>query len=199
MKLVFATNNQHKLQEVRQILGDRFEVMGLADIGCHEDIPETAETLEGNALQKARYVKEHYDLDCFADDTGLEVRALNGAPGVHTARYAELFGTGETHDSNANMNLLLRNLENKTDRHARFRTVFALIYQGEEHFFEGIVEGEILHERHGSEGFGYDPVFEPEGRGVSFAEMSANEKNAISHRGRATQKLVGFLKKKLKG
>lgn len=195
MKLVFATNNQHKLQEVRQILGDRFEVVGLADIGCHEDIPETAETLEGNALQKARYVKEHYDLDCFADDTGLEVRALNGAPGVHTARYAELFGTGETHDSNANMNLLLRNLENKTDRHARFRTVFALIYQGEEHFFEGIVEGEILHERHGSEGFGYDPVFEPEGRGVSFAEMSANEKNAISHRGRATQKLVGFLKK----
>lgn len=199
MKLVFATNNQHKLQEVRQILGDCFEVVGLADIGCHEDIPETAETLEGNALQKARYVKEHYDLDCFADDTGLEVRALNGAPGVHTARYAELFGTGETHDSNANMNLLLRNLENKTDRHARFRTVFALIYQGEEHFFEGIVEGEILHERHGSEGFGYDPVFEPEGRGVSFAEMSANEKNAISHRGRATQKLVGFLKKKLKG
>ena len=195
MKLVFATNNQHKLQEVRQILGDRFEVMGLADIGCHEDIPETAETLEGNALQKARYVKEHYDLDCFADDTGLEVRALDGAPGVHTARYAELFGTGETHDSNANMNLLLRNLENKTDRHARFRTVFALIYQGEEHFFEGIVEGEILHERHGSEGFGYDPVFEPEGRGVSFAEMSANEKNAISHRGRATQKLVEFLKK----
>ena len=199
MKLVFATNNQHKLQEVRQILGDRFEVVGLADIGCHEDIPETAETLEGNALQKARYVKEHYDLDCFADDTGLEVRALNGAPGVHTARYAELFGTGETHDSNANMNLLLRNLENKSDRHARFRTVFALIYQGEEHFFEGIVEGEILHERHGSEGFGYDPVFEPEGRGVSFAEMSANEKNAISHRGRATQKLVEFLKKKLKG
>ena len=199
MKLVFATNNQHKLQEVRQILGDRFEVMGLADICCHEDIPETAETLEGNALQKARYVKEHYDLDCFADDTGLEVRALNGAPGVHTARYAELFGTGETHDSNANMNLLLRNLENKTDRHARFRTVFALIYQGEEHFFEGIVEGEILHERHGSEGFGYDPVFEPEGRGVSFAEMSANEKNAISHRGRATHKLVEFLKKKLKG
>ena len=199
MKLVFATNNQHKLQEVRQILGDRFEVVGLADIGCHEDIPETAETLEGNALQKARYVKEHYDLDCFADDTGLEVRALDGAPGVHTARYAELFGTGETHDSNANMNLLLRNLENKTDRHARFRTVFALIYQGEEHFFEGIVEGEILHERHGSEGFGYDPVFEPEGRGVSFAEMSANEKNAISHRGRATQKLVEFLKKKLKG
>ena len=194
MKIVFATNNAHKLQEVRQILGDRFEVVGLADIGCHEDIPETAETLEGNALQKARYVREHYGLDCFADDTGLEVRALDGAPGVHTARYAELFGTGETHDSNANMNLLLHNLENKSDRHARFRTVFALLYQGEEHLFEGIVEGEILHERHGSEGFGYDPVFEPEGRGISFAEMTAEDKNAISHRGRATRKLVEFLK-----
>ena len=193
MKLVFATNNQHKLQEVRQILGDRFEVMGLADIGCHEDIPETAETLEGNALQKARYVKEHYDLDCFADDTGLEVRALNGAPGVHTARYAELFGTGETHDSNANMNLLLRNLENKTDRHARFRTVIALIYKGEEHLFEGIVEGTILHERHGSEGFGYDPIFQPNGYDTSFAEMSPQDKNAISHRGRATAKLAAFL------
>lgn len=194
MKIVFATNNAHKLQEVRQILGDRFEVVGLADIGCHEDIPETAETLEGNALQKARYVKEHYGLDCFADDTGLEVRALNGAPGVHTARYAELFGAGDTHDSNANMNLLLRNLENKSDRHARFRTVFALIYQGEEHLFEGIVEGEILHERHGHEGFGYDPVFEPEGRGLSFAEMPAADKNAISHRGRASQKLAEFLR-----
>lgn len=194
MKLVFATNNAHKLQEVRQILGSRFEVVGLADIGCTEDIPETAETLEGNALQKAHYVKEHYGLDCFADDTGLEVRALDGAPGVHTARYAELFGTGDTHDSNANMSLLLHNLENKTDRHARFRTVFALIYQGEEHLFEGIVEGDILRERHGSEGFGYDPVFSPEGRGISFAEMSPDEKNAISHRGRATQKLVEFLK-----
>lgn len=194
MKLVFATNNAHKLQEVRQILGDSFEVVGLRDIGCHEDIPETADTLEGNALQKARYVKQHYGLDCFADDTGLEVRALDGAPGVHTARYAELFGTGETHDSNANMNLLLRNLQNKSDRHARFRTVFALIYQGEEHLFEGIVEGEILHERHGNEGFGYDPVFEPEGRGISFAEMPAADKNAISHRGRATRKLVEFLK-----
>ena len=194
MKLVFATNNAHKLQEVQQILGDSFEVVGLRDIGCHEDIPETADTLEGNALQKARYVKQHYGLDCFADDTGLEVRALDGAPGVHTARYAELFGTGETHDSNANMNLLLHNLENKSDRHARFRTVFALIYQGEEHLFEGIVEGEILHERHGNEGFGYDPVFEPEGRGISFAEMPAADKNAISHRGRATRKLVEFLK-----
>lgn len=195
MKIVFATNNAHKLQEVRQILGNRFDVVGLSDIGCTEDIPETADTLEGNALQKARYVKEHYGLDCFADDTGLEVRALDGAPGVHTARYAELFGSGATHDSNANMNLLLHNLANKTDRHARFRTVIALLYKGEEHLFEGIVEGEILPERHGDEGFGYDPVFEPEGRGISFAQMAAQEKNAISHRGRATQKLAHFLLK----
>lgn len=195
MRLVFATNNAHKLQEVRQILGNRFEVVGLSDIGCHEDIPETAETLEGNALQKARYVKEHYGIDCFADDTGLEVKVLNNAPGVHSARYAELFGKGNTHDSNANMNLLLRNLENKNDRSARFRTVIALIYKGEEYLFEGIVEGKILRERHGNEGFGYDPIFEPEERGCSFAEMTPEEKNAISHRGRATQKLAAFLNK----
>jgi len=218
MKLVFATNNAHKLQEVRQILGNRFDVVGLADIGCTEDIPETADTLEGNALQKARYVKEHYGLDCFADDTGLEVTALGGAPGVHTARYA-LLASQETsaatvggegfapslqpapplsslsHDSDANMRLLLRNLENKSDRSARFRTVIALVYQGEEHLFEGVVEGTILRERHGEAGFGYDPVFEPEGRGCSFAEMSAADKNAISHRGRATQQLAAFLHK----
>ena len=193
MKLVFATNNAHKLQEVRQILGDRFEVVSLSDIGCEVDIPETAETLEGNALQKARYVKEHYGLDCFADDTGLEVNALDGAPGVHTARYAELAGEGSTHDTQANMKLLLKNLKNKSDRNARFRTVIALIYKGEEHFFEGIVEGSILHERHGEAGFGYDPIFQPNGFTVSFAEMPAAEKNAISHRGRATQKLAKFL------
>ena len=191
---VFATNNQHKLTEVRQILGDRFDVVGLKDIGCDEDIPETAETLEGNALQKARYVKEHYGYDCFADDTGLEVSALDGAPGVHTARYAELFGSGQTHDSNANMNLLLHNLEKITDRSARFRTVIALIYQGQEYLFEGICSGTILRERHGTEGFGYDPVFKPTGYDRCFAEMSADEKNAISHRGRATQKLAEFLK-----
>ena len=215
MKLVFATNNAHKLKEVRQILGDDFEVLGLADIGCHEDIPETADTLEGNALQKARYVFEHYGIDCFADDTGLEVRSLHGAPGVYTARYAELFSlpsdsnvpgcVGEagfspapsiplSHDSEANMRLLLHNLENKSDRHARFRTVFALLYQGEQHLFEGIVEGEILRQRQGNEGFGYDPVFQPEGYTTSFAQMTAEAKNAISHRGRATQKLVQFLK-----
>ena len=161
MKLVFATNNQHKLSEVRQILGDGFDVVGLKDIGCTEDIPETAETLEGNALEKARYVKEYYGLDCFADDTGLEVTALGGAPGVHTARYAELFGSGTTHDSDANMNLMLKNLEKKSDRSARFRTVIALIIIDEEtavikeeKIFEGIVNGSITHEKHGEEGFG---------------------------------------------
>ena len=194
MKIVFATNNQHKLAEVRQILGEHFDVVGLNDIGCHEDIPETAETLEGNAQQKAHYVKEHYGLDCFADDTGLEVAALDGAPGVHSARYAELFSKGDTHDSDANMNLLLKNLEEKIDRSARFRTVIALIYKGQEYLFEGICPGKILHERHGSEGFGYDPIFQPTGFDLSFAQMSAEEKNAISHRGRATQKLAEFLK-----
>ena len=194
MKLVFATNNQHKLSEVRQILGEGFEVLGLKDIGCYEDILETADTLDGNALQKARYVKEHYGFDCFADDTGLEVAALNGAPGVHTARYAELFGNGLTHDSDANMTILLHTLEKITDRSARFRTVIALLYQGQEFLFEGICPGTILRERHGHEGFGYDPVFQPDGYNRSFAEMTAEEKNAISHRGRATQKLVEFLK-----
>ena len=196
MKIVFATNNQHKLSEVRQILGERFEVVGLKDIGCDEDIPETADTLEGNALQKARYVKEHYGLDCFADDTGLEVAALNGVPGVHTARYAELFGNGFSHDSDANMNLLLHNLEKITDRSARFRTVIALLYQGQEYLFEGICPGAILRERHGHEGFGYDPIFQPDGYDRCFAEMTAAEKNAISHRGRATQKLAEFLRTK---
>lgn len=193
MKLVFATNNAHKLEEVRHILGEKFDIVGLNDIGCHEDIPETADTMEGNALQKARYVKEHYGLDCFADDTGLEVDALNGAPGVHSARYAELHGEGSNHDSEANMQLLLHKLENKTNRHARFRTVIALLHKGKEHLFEGIVEGEILTERHGDGGFGYDPIFLPEGYDRCFAEMSADEKNAISHRGRATQKLADFL------
>ena len=193
MKIIFATNNAHKLSEVRQILGDAFEVLSLNDIGCHEDIPETAPTLEGNALQKARYVHEHYGCDCFADDTGLEVAALGGAPGVHTARYAEEQGWGESHDSGANMDCLLHALEKKSDRSARFRTVIALLIKGEEHLFEGIVEGDIQHERHGSEGFGYDPVFQPKGYDTTFAEMSAEAKNAISHRGRATQQLAAFL------
>ena len=193
MTLVFATNNAHKLNEVRQILGNQFEVLGLKDIGCDVDIPETADTLEGNALQKAHYVKQHFGFNCFADDTGLEVVALGGAPGVHTARYAELFGSGSTHDSDANMNLLLHNLEKKCDRRARFRTVIALIIREEEYLFEGIAPGQILTERHGQEGFGYDPIFQPEGYNRSFAEMTADEKNAISHRGQATKKLVEFL------
>lgn len=194
--LIMATNNAHKLQEVRQILGNQYEVKGLNDIGCHEDIPEDADTLEGNALQKARYVHEHYHVDCFADDTGLEVEALHGAPGVFTARYGSMNGYGESHSADANNACLLDKLQGETNRKARFRTAIALIQNGEEHLFEGIVEGEILLEKCGSEGFGYDPVFAPEGRGIAFAEMSAEDKNAISHRGRATAKLVEYLKSK---
>jgi XTP/dITP diphosphohydrolase len=186
--LVFATNNQHKLQEVRQILDDRFEIKGLSDIGCDVDIPETADTLEGNAMQKAKYVKEHYGLDCFADDTGLECTALDGAPGIRSARYA-----GENHDSEANMRKLLENLKEKSDRSAQFRTVIALLYQGEEHLFEGVVRGGIITEHKGTQGFGYDPVFVPEGYNTTFAEMTAEEKNSISHRGRAVAKLAAFL------
>ena len=178
---------------MRQILGERFLVKGLAEIGCHEDIPETASTLEGNALQKARYVHDHYGLDCFADDTGLEVEALDGAPGVFTARFGQMNGYGESHDAEANIHCLLDKLQHSENRHARFRTAIALVMDGQEHLFEGIVEGEILRQKSGSEGFGYDPVFAPEGRGVSFAEMPAHEKNAISHRGRAIEALVRFL------
>lgn len=192
--LIMATNNAHKLSEVRQILGERYDVKGLADIGCHEDIPEDADTLEGNALQKARYVHEHYGVDCFADDTGLEVDALDGAPGVYTARYGSMNGYGESHSADANNACLLDHLKGQENRKARFRTVIALIQGGEEHLFEGIVNGDILLEKCGTEGFGYDPVFAPEGRGMAFAEMAPEEKNAISHRGRATEKLVAFLK-----
>jgi len=192
-ELIMATNNAHKLQEVRQILGERFLVKGLAEIGCHEDIPETASTLEDNALQKARYVHDHYGLDCFADDTGLEVEALDGAPGVFTARFGQMNGYGESHDAEANIHCLLDKLQHSENRHARFRTAIALVMDGQEHLFEGIVEGEILRQKSGCEGFGYDPVFAPEGRGVSFAEMPAHEKNAISHRGRAIEALVRFL------
>ena len=192
-ELIMATNNAHKLQEVRQILDERFLVKGLAEIGCHEDIPETASTLEGNALQKARYVHDHYGLDCFADDTGLEVEALDGAPGVFTARFGQMNGYGESHDAEANIHCLLDKLQHSENRHARFRTAIALVMDGQEHLFEGIVEGEILRQKSGCEGFGYDPVFAPEGRGVSFAAMPAHEKNAISHRGRAIEALVRFL------
>ena len=189
MELVFATNNAHKLEEVRQILGDRFKVLSLNDINCHEDIPETGDTFQDNALQKARYVKEHYGYDCFADDTGLEVKALNGAPGVHSARYA-----GD-HDSEANMTKLLHELEKKSDRSAQFRTVVALILNGQEVLFEGIVTGQIALERHyGDGGFGYDPIFVPDGYSETFSQMSSQGKNLISHRGRAVRKLADYLK-----
>lgn len=189
-QIVFATNNAHKLKEVREILGDTgIVVLSLEEIGCNDDIPETADTLDGNALIKAQWVKQHYGYDCFADDTGLEVDALGGAPGVYSARYA-----GPGHDSAANVALLLGNMEGMEDRKARFRTVIALIIgNGEPVLFNGIVEGCITHERHGESGFGYDPVFRPEGEMRTFAQMSDGEKNAISHRGRAVKKLAEYL------
>ena len=189
MKLVFATNNKHKLQEVRDIVGDRVEVLSLADIGCYDDIPETADTLQGNALIKARHIYEKYGFDCFADDTGLEVEALDGAPGVYSARYA-----GEECDSEANMRKLLENLTGKTNRNAQFRTVIALIINGEEMLFNGIVKGSIATEKNGDSGFGYDPIFVPEGHSASFAQMSSEMKNSMSHRFRATQQLSDYLK-----
>ena len=188
MNLIFATNNRHKLTEVNQILGDTIELTTLAECGITEDIPETSPTIEGNALQKARYVWERTGRSCFADDTGLEVDALNGAPGVRSARYAT-----DGHDFDANVTLLLRNLEGVTERSAQFRTVVALILDGEEYLFEGIVRGHITNERFGEGGFGYDPVFVPEGEVMTFAEMSAEAKNAISHRGRAMAKLAEWL------
>lgn len=187
-EIVFATNNQHKLSEIRRIVGDRYRILSLSEIGCHEDIPETADTLMGNALQKARYVKEHYGYDCFADDTGLMVDALDGAPGVYSARYA-----GPGHDSVANMRLLLKNMEGHDDRSARFVTVIALLLGEKEMTFEGKVEGEILRVPEGDGGFGYDPVFRPEGSELSFALMTPDAKNAISHRGRATAELLKYL------
>lgn len=189
MKLVFATNNRHKLDEVRAIVGDRVEVLSLNDIGCYDDIPETADTLQGNALIKARYIHEKFGVDCFADDTGLEVEALDGAPGVYSARYA-----GEECDSEANMQKLLQNLTGKSNRNAQFRTVIALIIKGEEKLFNGIVKGTITEEKRGDSGFGYDPVFIPEGFSESFAQMSGDMKNSISHRYRATLELSNYLK-----
>ena len=188
-EIVFATNNLHKLSEIREIIGDKFKILSLKEIGCNEDIPETANTLEGNAEIKARYVKEHYGYDCFADDTGLEVDTLGGEPGVLSARYA-----GENHDSQANMNLLLKNMSGKENRAARFRTVIALIIGEELTLMDGIVEGEITHDRAGDSGFGYDPIFRPLEREFTFAQMSSEDKNKISHRGRATAKLIVKLK-----
>lgn len=187
-KFVFATNNAHKLQEVTAILGERVELLSMKDINCQTDIPETADTLEGNALLKARFIFENYQMDCFADDTGLEVEALNGAPGVYSARYA-----GDGHNSEANMKKLLRDMEGVENRKARFRTVFALIVDGKEHLFEGIVKGEIIKTRRGTSGFGYDPIFIPEGYTQTFAEMGNDLKNKISHRALATNKLCRFL------
>ena len=203
MKIVFATNNQHKLQEIRDILGSEFEIVSLKNIGCDVDIPETGNTLEENAMQKAQYVYDHYNLSCFADDTGLEVEALYGEPGVHSARYAE----GTDHDSEANMAKLLRNLEGKDNRKARFRTVIALIQKQDVcpcgctsikkvNRFEGIVDGSIATEKHGTAGFGYDPIFVPEGYDKSFAELGESIKNGISHRARAVAKLAEYLKQK---
>ena len=245
MRIVFATNNQHKLSEIRQILGSRVEVLSLKDIGCNADIPETGFTLEENALQKAQYVYDNYHIDCFADDTGLEVDALAGAPGVYSARYAAMGSPSvasplvaapspsvasplvaapspsvaapspsvaapspsaavgcaaavpqpKGHDSEANMARLLHELGENNNRRARFRTVIALIQQEEVHEFEGIVNGEIIRERRGGEGFGYDPIFQPDGYDKTFAELGTDIKNQISHRARATAKLCDFLTK----
>ena len=187
--MIFVTNNAHKLQEVSAMLGGKIDLQNLRDIGCVEEIPETADTLEGNALMKARYIHQRYGTDCFADDTGLEVVALGGEPGVYSARYA---GTG--HDSEANMQKLLANMEGKNDRRAQFRTVIALIKEGKEYLFEGIVTGTILEQREEGEGFGYDPIFRPDGYERSFARLGDEVKNRISHRARAVEKLVEFLK-----
>lgn len=210
MKIVFATNNAHKLSEIRSILGESIEVLSLKDIGCDVDIPETGTTLEANALQKAQYIYDHYHMDVFADDTGLEVEALNGAPGVYSARYASLPDNpvktySASHDSEANMTRLLYELQGKDNRKARFRTVIALIQKKnvcpcgctsikEVHQFEGIVEGEIIQERRGGEGFGYDPIFQPDGYDQTFAELGMDIKNHISHRARAVQKLADYFK-----
>lgn len=190
-KLVFATNNAHKLEEVAAILGEQIELLSLNDIGCHADIPETADTLEGNALLKSSFIFKNYGLDCFADDTGLEVEALNGAPGVYSARYAG----GEGHDAQANMLKLLRELEGKKNRKAQFRTAISLILDGKEYLFEGVIKGEIIKEKRGDSGFGYDPVFKPEGYDKTFAELGNDIKNKISHRALAVQKLCEFLQR----
>ena len=227
MKIVFATNNKHKLDEVREILGEGFEVVSLAEIGCTEDIPETGSTLKENALQKAEYIYKKYGIPCFADDTGLEVEALGGEPGIYSARYAAINNAGEGHDSEANMTVLLQKLDGKQNRNAHFKTVICLMIEMQNAecrmqnnskndnnaqpnsefcilnsalkpqvlFFEGIVEGKITMERSGAEGFGYDPIFQPEGYDKTFAELGNDVKNGISHRARAVAKLAEYLKK----
>ena len=188
-KILFATNNKHKLEEVQHILGNKYMVLGLKDIGFEDDIPETGSTLEANASIKSGFVYEKFGMDCFSDDTGLEIDALDGRPGVYSARYA-----GEPGNAEKNIEKILEELKNKQDREARFRTVISLILGGEEYFFEGIVSGRIIDEKRGGDGFGYDPVFIPEGFGETFAEMPAAEKNKISHRSIAVQKLGAYLK-----
>lgn len=190
-RLVFATNNAHKLEEVSAILGDKIELLSLKDINCQTDIPETADTLEGNALLKSSYIFQNYHLDCFADDTGLEVEALDGAPGVYSARYAG----GEGHNAEANMLKLLHEMEGKENRKAQFRTAISLILGGKEYLFEGIIKGEIIKEKRGDSGFGYDPVFVPEGYNQTFAELGNDIKNRISHRALAVNKLCDFLRR----
>lgn len=188
-RIIFATSNPNKVREVKEMLDGQYEVLSLKDIGCFEDIPETAPTFEGNALQKARYVLDKFGYDCFSEDTGLEIDALNGEPGIYTARYA-----GPERDADSNMAKAIKELKGKTNRGAQFRTAMALIIAGKEHIFEGIVRGTIREARSGSGGFGYDPIFEPEGYDITFAEMDKEEKNKISHRGRALRKLIEFLK-----
>lgn len=188
--IVFATNNAHKLDEVRSILAPDYRIISLADLNCFDDIPETADTLDGNTLLKAHYISEKYGCDCFADDTGLEVEALNGAPGVYSARYA-----GDSHDAKANMKKLLENLGDETNRKACFRTVIALILNNKTYYFEGRIDGHIAKLPTGTTGFGYDPVFVPDGYMNSFAELGSEIKNTISHRALAVKKLAEFLKK----
>lgn len=188
-KIVFATNNKHKLSEIREIMGSKYEVLSLNDINCYEEIEETAETIEGNALLKAHFISEKYGYDCFADDTGLEVEALNGAPGVYSARYA-----GDNHDSEANMNKLLNELRGIENRKSRFLTIIALVIKGKTITFEGIINGNIIDYPIGDNGFGYDPIFMPENSNKTFAQMTSEEKNLISHRAIATKKLIEYLK-----
>ncbi|RYJ50950.1 non-canonical purine NTP diphosphatase [Flavobacterium petrolei] len=190
MQLVFASNNKNKIHELQSMLPESITILSLESIGCFEDIPETADTIEGNAIQKANYVTQKYGFDCFADDTGLEVDALNGEPGVFSARYA-----GEQRNADDNMNKLLVNLSDKNNRAAQFKTVIALNLKGEQHLFTGIAKGAITLEKIGNQGFGYDPIFQPEGFTQTFAQLSLDIKNKISHRGKATQELIAFLKK----
>ena len=188
IEIVFASNNKNKIAEIQQLLPSTISILSLEDIGCFEDIPETSDTIEGNAILKANYVTEKFGLDCFADDTGLEITALNGEPGVYSARYA-----GEQKDANDNMNKVLRNLQSLKNRNAQFKTVITLNYKGQQKLFTGIVKGVITEEKSGDKGFGYDPIFKPTGYEETFAELSAATKNKISHRGLATQQLISFL------